>query len=54
MSFLDANVAVAPACGIQELNFDEIDQVNGGNLRVIIRVISWILGAELTSDSQQQ
>lgn len=31
MSYMDQNVAFAPAGGIQDLCFDEIDQVGGGN-----------------------
>lgn len=54
MSYKGHNAALEPAGGIQELNFDEIEQVNGGRLRVIMKVISWVLGAELTSDSRQE
>ena len=31
MSYMDQNVAFVPAGGIQDLCFDEIDQVGGGN-----------------------
>ncbi len=31
MSYMDQNVAFAPTGGIQELSFDEIDAVGGGN-----------------------
>jgi hypothetical protein len=50
---MDTQAALAPAGGIQELSFEEIEQVNGGRLRTIIKVISWVLGADLTSDSPQ-
>lgn len=43
--------------GIQELNFDEVEQVSGGWLavaRTIWKVGSLILGAGLTSDSKTQ
>jgi hypothetical protein len=53
MSCMDTQAALAPAGGIQELSFEEIEQVNGGRLRTIIKVISWVLGADLTSDSPQ-
>ena len=54
MSHTERKTAFEPAGGIQELRFDEIEQVNGGRLRIIIKVISWVLGADLTSDSPQR
>jgi hypothetical protein len=53
MSYRGHDAAFEHAGGIQELNFDEIEEVNGGRFRVIMKVISWVLGAELTSDSRQ-
>lgn len=50
---MDTNAAFAPAGEIQELSFDEIEQVNGGRLRVILKVISWVLGSELTADTPE-
>ncbi|MES2782719.1 MAG: hypothetical protein V4657_07985 [Pseudomonadota bacterium] len=54
MTYIEPDAAFSPAGGIHELSIDEIEQVNGGRLRVIIKVISWVLGAELTSDSPQR
>ncbi|EDX81521.1 hypothetical protein BBAL3_2678 [Brevundimonas sp. BAL3] len=39
--------------GMRALSADEIDAVSGGRLKVIMKVISWVLGADLTSDSEQ-
>jgi hypothetical protein len=43
MSYMN-QAAFAPAGGIQELNFDEIDQVDGGAraAALVIRVIDWL------------
>jgi hypothetical protein len=48
MSYMN-QAAFAPAGGIQELNFDEIAQVDGGAraAATVIRVIDW-LGRALT------
>jgi len=32
MSYMDQNVAVAPAGGIQELSFDEVARISGGDI----------------------
>lgn len=53
MSYKTHNAVYAPVCGIHDLNFDEIEQVNGGRLSVIVKVISWVIGAELTSSAPQ-
>ena len=44
MSYMDTPAAFAPAGGIQELSFDEIDEVNGGAraAALVIRIIDWI------------
>jgi lactobin A/cerein 7B family class IIb bacteriocin len=36
MSYMDSNQIFAPANGIQELSFNEIDQVDGGLLPAIL------------------
>lgn len=54
MTYMDPDATFSLTGGIDELSIDEIEQVNGGRLRVIIKVISWVLGAELTSDSPQR
>lgn len=44
MSFMDHDAAFAPAGGIQELSFDEIDQVGGGAraVTIVIKFIDWV------------
>ena len=45
MSYLDPNVAFAPAGGMQELSFDEIEQVNGGLLWLVPIVVPIVVAA---------
>jgi len=42
MSYMDHNTAFAPAGGIQEMSFQEVDQVGGGALPALV-----VLGAKL-------
>jgi hypothetical protein len=39
MSYMDTNAAFAPAGGIQELSFDEIEEVGGGPGPLVILAI---------------
>ena len=36
MSYMDTHAAFAPAGGIQELSFDELDQVDGGIIPLVL------------------
>lgn len=45
MSYMDHNTAFATAGGIQEMNFNEIDEVNGGFIPAIVAFAATPQGA---------
>lgn len=40
MSYMDRNFAFAPAGGVQELSFDELVQVDGGVIPIVVAYYS--------------
>ena len=63
MSYMDTHAAFAPAGGIQELNFDEIEEVGGSVGRILNGVsivqlardaVSWWVRASGTPDAVER